>query len=97
MMFEPCGPTLVIGDAIGMLAAIDFHDEGGVGTVEIDNIGAARNLAFPPPAPKAAVAKGVPEVRLGVGVLAAKPSGSVPLRGVPYRADLGHGRMVGHG
>ncbi len=73
----------IIGDLIGMLPAVNFDDETGVGTIEVHDVGTARNLALPPPAAEAAITQKTPQTRLGLRVLAAEAPGAISLSRVP--------------
>jgi hypothetical protein len=84
-------PALIIGDLIRMLSAIHLHHEARFGAVEVDDVGAARDLALPPPPAEAAITKGDPEARLWVCILATQAAGAVSLRRVSEGANLGHG------
>jgi hypothetical protein len=84
-------PSLVIGDLIRMLAAIDLHDEARFGAVKVDDVRAAGDLALPPPATQTPIAKGSPEARLRLRILTPQTTGAIPLGRVPDGPDLGHG------
>lgn len=59
--FQVDRATLVIGDLLRVLAAIEFEDELGFGAQEIDDVGAARDLALPFPTAELAVADRFPD------------------------------------
>jgi hypothetical protein len=90
-------PPLVISDLVRMLSAIDLHDEARFGAVKIHDVGAARDLALPSPAPEAAITKGSPEACLRVRVLTPQTTGAIPLGRVFDGPNLGHGGMVDYG
>jgi hypothetical protein len=91
------GSALIIGGLIRMLSAIDLNDQGGVSAIEVDDVGAARNLALPPPATEAAITQRTPKARFGFCVLTTQTAGAVPLCRVPDGSNLGHVGMVSHG
>jgi len=75
--FEVDGAAGVIGDLVGVLAAVDLQDQGGVAAEKIEDVGAEGDLALPLPAAESARAQGVPETSLRVGVTPAKVAGAL--------------------
>jgi hypothetical protein len=88
------GSPRIVGELIGMLAAVEFHDDAGFHAEEVEEIGTPGDLPLPLPPTQTTRANSVPKLGFSVGVVPPKLAGASDLSGTPEGADLGHGPDV---
>ena len=83
-------PTLVVGDLVCVLAAIDLDHEGGLDAQEVQEVRPPGNLPLPFPAAEPAGTQGVPEPSLGPRVFSPKFARPLDPEGsdLPHAADV---------
>ena len=77
LLCQVCVPVLVPGlvGGLEMLAAVEFDHEARGGAVEIDDVGADRFLAIELEAMELLATQAMPELLLGIGLVAAEFAG----------------------
>ena len=88
--FELGGPARVVCNLVGMLSAVEFHDEGGFPAEEVEDEGPEWNLATPSPPAEPAISDRIPEASLGVGVVRAQCAGPELQNDATVAADEWH-------
>jgi hypothetical protein len=78
-LFEIPRAPVVVGDLPGVVTAIQLDDQRSLVAKKIHDERPTWDLPLPLPAAEAMGAKGVPEPRLGIGVIAAQLAGAIAL------------------